>query len=305
MASTAPDQVRCQTAPNNTTKTGTLTPKWRQYLKRIIPSSKNDPKDRIMKSTPPQDENHTEKPFRFLDLPPEQRNQIYKYCLVPPRRIKCASEHKGPTQTPVSCVDSWYRMLMNIHYFPFNPHILRTCRVIHREATAMLYGLNKFYIGSRHLDQAHLTWTILAPTHGPIKRIRHLELGPRTRKGEVAVHPVLARVQNAVSLETLKIDFTWVDCFKTPDSMAKAMLLLKNQLNRAKRQDGMQELDIRFLSINMRTRTWVDRRFEDKWDLSPGCKKDVAIFVPAFKKALKRMVTEEQTKKIRGKKKKV
>jgi hypothetical protein len=244
-------------------------------------------------------EDSTPQPFRFLALPPEQRNQIYKYCLVPGKKLGLAAVGCDDPDRREKVCHVEFGLWCMMHYdnsCAFNPHILRTCRAVHNEATSILYGSNNFHLGPGYLSLVGNPENLLSYPNGPIKYLRQLEIGRHTgHDGGMGV--ALDSLKNAVSLERIVVDFTWIHCFKSPETMAKAIMTLKRQLNCTKRANGRKEVSIQFFSIKERART--KKRFgrdNEHYKLAPGGSKDAAIFLPAFKKALKTMVKAEKTK---------
>ncbi|SMQ55127.1 unnamed protein product [Zymoseptoria tritici ST99CH_1A5] len=293
MAAASTDHISNQ-ATTNQIKPGTLTRKWCRNLKKTAPLVPRKSKDRNMKNAAHEEEASTKKPFRFLDLPPEQRNQVYKYCLVPGTKFHVVHEWSphavAGLQPQVMTCGISIDTRMIVRKSAFNPHILRTCSVIHGEATSIFYGTSVFYLEADTLSEAlKLPQSILYPKPGPITYIRHISLGWRAQDSyNAAVHPILARISNAVSLETLTFDATWIECFRTPETMAKAIVTLWKQVNRAKSKNDRRGIGIDYFSIK---RPDHDSLLLNK-NLVPGAKKDVAVFIPEFNKALKRIVTE-------------
>jgi hypothetical protein len=185
--------------------------------------------------------------------------------------------------------------MVNARRSTIRPHILRTCHTINHEATSILYGMNHFRLGGGCLAYVHRCGHILSPPGGPIEHIRTLELGSRTKTGG-AVHNILARLSNASSMEVLTVDYSWLQCFRTPETMAKAFTSLLRSLNRTKRDSGREEMGLDALVIKRPA-----RNDEFQGIFAAGAKKDAVKFLPKFKQAMKRILVEQEAKKTRGK----
>ena len=72
---------------------------------------------------------HRDFPSPFLRLPPEVRLQIYRLLLLSHQSVRMVRHSKNRS---TSCPNGLF------------PAILSTCRLIHREATDVLYGENRF-----------------------------------------------------------------------------------------------------------------------------------------------------------------
>ncbi|GIZ47746.1 hypothetical protein CKM354_001083100 [Cercospora kikuchii] len=87
----------------------------------------------------------TEKPKRagFMDLSAELRNRIYRYALVSPVPLRVA---------PISSDSGTVIKVASFYYL--SPGLLATCRQIHQEATAMLYGGNTLHFWFAYMDSS-------------------------------------------------------------------------------------------------------------------------------------------------------
>ncbi|KAI1160232.1 hypothetical protein F5B18DRAFT_536184 [Nemania serpens] len=77
-------------------------------------------------------------PFRFLSLPPEIRNQVYEVVLVPPHPVRLVDITDHGTIQVSGASWSWKRSTV----------LLRANRQVRAEATAVLFGRNRFALGS-------------------------------------------------------------------------------------------------------------------------------------------------------------
>lgn len=105
-----------------------------------ITSSVTDFRTDMVKSTA-----STEKPKRagFMDLSAELRNRIYGYALVSPVPLRVA---------PISSDSGTVIKVASFYYL--SPGLLATCRQIHQEATAMLYGGNTLHFWFAYMDSS-------------------------------------------------------------------------------------------------------------------------------------------------------
>ena len=85
----------------------------------------------------------------FLGLPPELRNKVYEHLL---KRNGREVYYQGWLQIHADG-RGWARSTM----LPIYPEILRTCRQIHHEARAVLYGENGFlFRGTKEVWASHM-----------------------------------------------------------------------------------------------------------------------------------------------------
>lgn len=124
---------------------------------------------------------------RLLDLPPELRNPIYSYLLESPHEF-CFRHIVYDEKT--KRVRKWDSC---------HPNILSTCRLIHKEATPILYGANKFMITGNEpkLFDTHAHGTLVA-------LVRYVKI-----QGcyDMNLYATLDNLQPAVGLETLEIEY--------------------------------------------------------------------------------------------------
>lgn len=89
-----------------------------------------------MASTRPQVSRAPGTGSQFLDiLPPEIRNEIYKYLLSNPLLADAIGSNQITHGTPTAVWTPYY----------LSPALLRTCRQIYEEASVILYEFNTFY----------------------------------------------------------------------------------------------------------------------------------------------------------------
>lgn len=120
---------------------------------------------------------------QLLALPPELRNAIYGHALSVSK----------PIRVRYDTFDLCWAYIDEANP-PCTP-VLRTCRTINTEATALLYGSNHFQVVSPDLHN------FLRQIAASARHIRHLEiLQPINSFDEVGFHPCLAPLS---SLETL------------------------------------------------------------------------------------------------------
>ena len=108
--------------------------------------------------------------FPLLHLPGELRNHIYKHCLVSPRPIDLWPIM--PLNAPPGTTHS---TILDLDIKCVNTSLLRVSRQVHKEATSILYGCNRFRFSDRH------GWTILSGFLTHIDRncqvLRHVSVG--------------------------------------------------------------------------------------------------------------------------------
>ncbi|MCJ1364382.1 hypothetical protein MMC16_003492 [Acarospora aff. strigata] len=93
--------------------------------------------------------------FRFLDLPGELRNRIYRILLHKETRKRlCVAEYSKTAGTELDPYKGWMRW----QYNNLEPAILAACHAVHDEAAAIMYGTQPFYVHIR--STGHETvWT--------------------------------------------------------------------------------------------------------------------------------------------------
>lgn len=79
------------------------------------------------------------KPFRFLDLPPDLRVRVYSYLFEFEGVLEICNDSRFPRATRQYIKDQGEPVIVTAG-------LLATCSIIHREATPVLYGSNKFIV---------------------------------------------------------------------------------------------------------------------------------------------------------------
>lgn len=92
----------------------------------------------------------TSQSFRFVDLPLELRQQIYRLCLVDEAVINFAIDRKKHLRdkdaTRLYRTHHWWEGIQS----SFHTSLLLTNSTIHQEAAPILYGLNTFQFYGQH-----------------------------------------------------------------------------------------------------------------------------------------------------------
>lgn len=153
-----------------------------------------------------------EKPFRFLDLPPELKNRIYSLLL----EDNTAEELRPQYHTPAP---------NNIH-----PNILSTCREINAEATGILYA-NNVFAGRGESSVKYIMLSI----GDSVKHLRHVEIFEGI---SIKVHfkPILLMLKSAKWLKTFKIGGVRFR-YDTPEKLAKEIGPLIRALHKARKKE--------------------------------------------------------------------
>ncbi|CZT23370.1 uncharacterized protein RCC_09084 [Ramularia collo-cygni] len=187
----------------------------------------------------PQADSH----FRFLDLSPELRNQIYRYCLTDSEVLAVRS---GASLNPPQ--RRWYILRAPPLTQPvLSTNLLATCKKIHDEATPILYGSNTFEVDSYETGHPlFVSWT--ETIAASISLVRNVRVGGITNRS-VAVEN-LRGLHAATSLQSLVVlgDFRLTFC--TASTIAKALLPLMLRLHRCRKDTGLKgAFDVLDLSL--------------------------------------------------------
>ncbi len=117
---------------------------------------------------------------RFLALPSELRNQIYRLCLTyqKPIPIKCKSPDNVMRDTAYGWVDERVRLttsrfLVRREEYKICANLLRVNRRTHEEAASILYGLNTFSFYYEY-DWVHLFYFEIHLTSTSHRNIRNI-----------------------------------------------------------------------------------------------------------------------------------
>lgn len=151
----------------------------------------------------------TVSPPRFLSLPPETRNKIYRLVLCHPRAI-----------------GTWAKERRDWPNYPLilSAQLLRTCKQIHAEGVSILYGENTFemsitntagpYYRSFYHPQA-LSCIYSARRRAVVQHLRRLSIEIRyteEHKLELVRYTVRGLVENLRKSQNLRIEYLRLDC---------------------------------------------------------------------------------------------
>lgn len=85
-------------------------------------------------------QNYPLQPFRFLDLPGEVRNAVYRELLVLDKAVENAPKSTGRNNSRAHDIH------LRRYMYDIQPRLrfVRTCKLVHQEATSVFYGENEF-----------------------------------------------------------------------------------------------------------------------------------------------------------------
>ena len=136
----------------------------------------------------------------FLDLPPEIRNEIYRYCLVIQRPFGFTSDKMPPLQKkgPMRVSN---RPGAERDTIPFAPGILQVNKEVHNEAISIFYGENIFqfqyaWVGEKILAQIG---------QQNVGQLRHIEVISAEGK-KSAISLVFTKLKKAKNLKTITLE---------------------------------------------------------------------------------------------------
>lgn len=191
----------------------------------------------------------------LFDLPPEIRDMIYSECLTSIKPLKvwrgCIEAQKHPGQ--------YFRDPSVSHFkLAYNADVLRQnlCR-LRLVCTTVKHEADKIFFGDNHFDLTDLAIPrkFLEQIGSGIEHLRRLSLGDSyvQQEGKKALDTL--RVKRATKLQKLVLGYgTRQQNFRTPRSMAKAVMPLLRMLRGARR--GTNEtpardvLEVRELAAN-------------------------------------------------------
>ena len=130
----------------------------------------------------------------FLDLPPELRNNVYRYCLVSPRRLQ-VYKRLGPACSNRTTL---------------TPQLLVCCRQIRDEATAILYGENTICLPEGLATAGYAAEFVKQIGRDNAELVLHLELSIAYLNEDGIRRLFEALKQNMHNLQDLTLKFsTW------------------------------------------------------------------------------------------------
>ncbi|CAK3969910.1 Hypothetical predicted protein [Lecanosticta acicola] len=176
-------------------------------------------------------------PFRFLDLPPELRNRVYCYALESAEEIglQQPSWIEGPQ--PIREPPSRRSEKLTIQ-------LLATCKLVHKEATPILYANNTF----QPLPDMQLRH-FLNQIKTSSKYLHHIGITFHESYSRKDFGKLLTQVKKLEQLETLTLDLLYgsgamrfAEMFKTPEALARTMGPMLRGLHRAQKKDKERKM---------------------------------------------------------------
>lgn len=173
------------------------------------------------------------KNFRFLDLPPEIRNEVYTLLLSPRGKVKpyIISFLQDKAAMPDSA-----RQTPALH-----PNLLRVSKQLYHEAASVLYRNNVFEFSHtpapfinpicRQFDSEFSGWTTI--TNLNIRHIKPLQKGmPHMVSHWVEKLTKRLRIRQMPNLQTLWLEFPlWADWAKSPQAIILPIMTALQSIN--------------------------------------------------------------------------